>query len=155
MPADQGNLSLLKHPIAEELLSSSIPARLAYNWTDGTPRVVPIWFHWDGEVFVMGSPLNAPKMKALASNSQVALTIDDITFPYKILQVRGSVNIETVKSPSAEYASCAKRYLGDEVGQGFVDQFTGMFPEMARITITPKWASVIDLVERFPSAWES
>ena len=41
----QGDLSLLEHPASQELLSSKIPARLAYVWTDGTPRVIPIWFY--------------------------------------------------------------------------------------------------------------
>jgi len=31
-------------------------ARLAYTWADGMPRVVPIWFHFDGEVITMCSP---------------------------------------------------------------------------------------------------
>src|SRR5664279_1123040 len=32
------------------------PARPAYTWADGMPRVVPIWFHFDGEVITMCSP---------------------------------------------------------------------------------------------------
>jgi hypothetical protein len=40
----QGDLELLQHPVSQELMQSKIPARLAYIWTDGTPRVVPIWF---------------------------------------------------------------------------------------------------------------
>ena len=55
----QGDPKLLEDPVAKELLKSTIPARLAYNWTDGTPRVVPIWFHWDGKEIVMGSPPRA------------------------------------------------------------------------------------------------
>jgi hypothetical protein len=42
----------LVHPVAKELLASKIPARLAYVWTGGAPRVVPIWFHWTGKEFV-------------------------------------------------------------------------------------------------------
>ncbi|MEA3214794.1 MAG: hypothetical protein QOJ19_950 [Acidimicrobiia bacterium] len=34
--------------VAKELMESRIPARLAYIWHDGTPRVVPMWFHWTG-----------------------------------------------------------------------------------------------------------
>jgi len=45
----QGSLELLQEPVSKELLQSKIPARLAYIWTDGTPRVVPILFHWDGK----------------------------------------------------------------------------------------------------------
>ena len=43
-------------PVAQQLLQSAIPARLAYTWHDGTPRVVPMWFHWTGEDLVMGAP---------------------------------------------------------------------------------------------------
>ena len=42
MPAQQGDLALLNHPVAQDLLHSTNPARLAYSWHDGTPRVVPI-----------------------------------------------------------------------------------------------------------------
>src|SRR5580704_18562571 len=91
MPAKvpQGDLGLLQHPTCQELLESKIPARLAYIWTDGTPRVIPIWFHWNGSEFILGTPSNAPKLKALAQNPKVALTIDDNTFPHKVLLVRG------------------------------------------------------------------
>ena len=48
-----------------ELLRSTIPARLAYTWPDGTPRVVPIWFHWTGEEVIVASPADAPKVPAI------------------------------------------------------------------------------------------
>ncbi len=44
----QGDLRLLDTPVAVQLLASAIPARLAYVAEDGTPRVVPTWFHWNG-----------------------------------------------------------------------------------------------------------
>jgi hypothetical protein len=37
----KGGPELLQDPVAQELLASRIPARLAYVWTDGTPRVSP------------------------------------------------------------------------------------------------------------------
>ena len=37
----QGDLRLLETDLARELLGSSIPARLAFVATDGTPRVSP------------------------------------------------------------------------------------------------------------------
>ena len=66
--AHQGSLELLTDPVAESLLGSAIPARLAYTWMDGSPRVVPIWFHWTGDQFVLGSPPKAPKLQALAAD---------------------------------------------------------------------------------------
>src|SRR5947209_3855631 len=72
----QGTLALLHEPVAQTLLQSAIPARLAYLWTDGTPRVTPVWFQWTGAVFVTTSLPLAPKLKALAQHPEVALTID-------------------------------------------------------------------------------
>ena len=66
----QGSLALLNDPVAEALLTSVNLARLAYNWVDGSPRVVPIWFHWTGDQFVLGTPPKAPKLKALAADPQ-------------------------------------------------------------------------------------
>src|SRR5213596_2193135 len=87
--AEQGSLELLSDPVAASLLGSVNPARLAYTWIDGSPRVVPIWFHWTGDQFVLGSPPKAPKLKALAADPRVALTIDDNQWPHKVLLVRG------------------------------------------------------------------
>ena len=85
MPVKQGDLGLLQHPASKELLESKIPARLAYIWTDGTPRVIPIWFHWNGRELVMATPPKAPKLRALARNPKVSLRIDDSRFPHKVL----------------------------------------------------------------------
>jgi hypothetical protein len=59
---EQGDLALLEDDVARQLLASTVPARLAYVWKDGTPRVVPMWFHWDGSEVVLGSPPGAPKL---------------------------------------------------------------------------------------------
>src|SRR6516165_5231734 len=95
-PVQQGDLSMLQHPASQELLRSKIPARLAYTWTDGTPRVVPIWFHWNGSEIVLGTPPRAPKLKALTQNPKVAVTIDSDAWPHKVLLIRGTARIETV-----------------------------------------------------------
>src|SRR5882762_2769778 len=128
MPVKQGDLELLQDPVSQELLQSKIPARLAYIWTDGTPRVVPIWFHWDGKEFVMATPPKAPKLKALSKNTKVALTIDDNNFPHKVLLVRGTARLETVKGIVPEYAAAAERYFGRDQGQAWVGQLRGTIP---------------------------
>jgi hypothetical protein len=60
MDSANRDLSLLNDPVAQHLLTSTAPARPAYTWSDGTPRVIPICFHWDGEAIVQGSPVKAP-----------------------------------------------------------------------------------------------
>ena len=148
----QGDLELLQHPIAQELLNSKIPARFAYIWTDGSPRVVPIWFHWNGREIILATPPKAPKLKALAKNPKVSLTIDDNTFPHKVLLVRGTARLEPVTGVVPEYAAAAERYFGPEQGKAWVNQLGTMIPGMVRITIAPGWVGLLDFQTRFPSA---
>ena len=117
MPIQQGSLDLLEHPIAKELLHSTIPARLAYIGTDEAPRVVPIWFHWNGREIVMGTPPKAPKLRALAKRPKVSLTIDNNEFPHKVLLIRGTARLDPVNDIVPEYALAAERYFGPDQGK--------------------------------------
>src|SRR4249920_3565480 len=110
MTANQGDLGLLNTPVAQHLLQSAILARLAYLWRDGTPRVVPMWFHWTGTDFLMGAPPNAPKMKALGRDTSVSLVIDDAGWPYQVLTVQGVATMEVLDGAFPEYAVMARRY---------------------------------------------
>jgi len=155
MPAGQGDLALLDDPVAQAMLHSRYLARLAYTWTDGTPRVVPIWFHWNGKEVVLGSPPKAPKLRALARNPKVALTIDEPTFPAKVLLVRGTARIDMLEDVSPEYVASAERYLGQEQGRATVEMIRSMAPGMGRITIQPEWVGILDFEQRFPSEIEN
>jgi hypothetical protein len=155
MPSKQGDPELLKHPVAQALLKAAIPARLAYTWTDGTPRVVPIWFHWTGEALVLGTPTTALKLKALTREPKVAVTIDENNFPHKVLLVRGTARLQEVAGVVPEYTLAARRYLGEAQGAGWAAQAAKMFPGMTRIAIKPAWVGVVDFEQRFSSAIES
>jgi hypothetical protein len=101
----------------------------------------------------MGTPPKAPKLKALAKNPKVALTIDDNTFPHKVLMVRGTVTkIEPVQGVVPEYAKCADRYFGPEQGKAWVAQVGAMLPSMVRVVVKPDWVGLLDFQARFPSA---
>jgi len=128
---------------------------MAYVWTDGTPRVIPIWFHWNGREIVMGTPPKAPKLKALAKNPKVSLTIDDNIFPHKVLLVRGTARLEPLTGLVPEYVLAAERYFGVEQGQAWVRQLRQMISSMVRITVTPEWVGLLDFQTRFPSALAS
>jgi len=119
---------------------------------DWTPRVTPIWFHWNGREFVMGTPPKAPKLKALVKNPKVSRTIDDNSFPHKVLLVRGTARLSTVEGIVPEYVAAAERYFGREQGQAGIKQLRGIIPSMVRITVTPEWVGLLDFQTRFPSA---
>lgn len=146
---DQGDLALLQDPVAQELLRSREYAQLAYVWEDGTPRVVPVWFHWTGQELVVGTPPRAPKLTALRSNPHVAVTIDTNVWPAKALMIRGDAELDMQDDVVPEYATAARRYFG-EGADGWLDQLAGH--PMARITVTPTWVGLIDFETRFPSA---
>jgi Pyridoxamine 5'-phosphate oxidase len=152
MPAMQGSLALLDDPIAKELLHSNIPARLAYVWPDGTPRVVPVWFHWNGTEFVIATPPKAPKLKALRVNSKVALTIDDNTFPHKVLMARGTATLEEIAGIVPEYELAAHRYFDEAQAKAWVEQVRQTLTRMVRIRVRPEWVGILDFHSRFPSA---
>jgi len=152
MPVKQGDLELLQQPVAKELLASKIPARVAYIASDGSPRVIPIWFHWTGSEVVLGTPPNAPKVRSLRKNPKVAITIDDNQFPHKVLLIRGTARLEDVAGVVPEYAMAAERYFGKEQGQAWLKQLRGMTSSMVRIAIKPEWVGLLDFQTRFPSA---
>ena len=64
MTTKQGSLALLDDEVAQRLLQSPRPAHLAYVWTDGTPRVIPIGFRWNGKELVFGTPTSGPSARS-------------------------------------------------------------------------------------------
>lgn len=154
MTTKQGDVGLLKDPVAQRMLQSTVPARFAYNWSDGTPRVVPIGFHWNGAEIVLGTPTDAPKMKVLTDGYPVALTIDSDVMPYNVLLIRGLVHTDIVDGISPEYAAMCTRVMGTAGAQDWLTQISPMFPRMARIFIRPTWVGILDFEGRFPSAIE-
>jgi hypothetical protein len=159
MALRQGSLDLLESDIARRLLASRIPARFAYIARDGTPRVLATWFHWTSEVLAMPTFLAAPHVRhaaghlhALRANPAVAVTIDTETMPPEILTMRGRVTISEVEGIPPEYASAARRYLGDEAARKYLDEIDQPGTRMARIHLHPTWVGVLDFQTRLPSA---
>lgn len=150
---DQGDVGLLDDQAAQELLASTVPAHLAYTWTDGTPRNTPIWFHWDGAGLVMCSPSNAPKVGVLTTGDPVAVTIHGAEWPFAVLLLRGTVTVDHVEGIAPEYRASATRYFGPEQG----DAWCASLPDdltMERFRLEPAWVGLIDFDEmrRLPSA---
>jgi hypothetical protein len=155
----QGDPRLLETEVAKRLLASTTPARVAYVARDGTPRVVPSWFHWTGDELVMPTYIRAPhitrpahRLAALQANPAVAVTIDTNTEPPDVLLLRGRVTITEVDGVVPEYAIEARRRLPGDVA----DQLLGMVGQpgattMARIALRPTWVGVLDFRTRMPS----
>jgi hypothetical protein len=145
----QGDLRLLEHQLARRLLVSKEMARLAYTALDGTPRVVPVMFHWDGDDVVVASFANAHKIAAIHRRPDVALTIDTTVHPPEILLIRGRAEITDVDGVVPEFVLANIRYGGEEFGRSRVAEVDHPGLKMHRIAIRPTWVGVLDFKTRF------
>jgi nitroimidazol reductase NimA-like FMN-containing flavoprotein (pyridoxamine 5'-phosphate oxidase superfamily) len=135
----------LGHPDAQKLLSGSL-ARLAYNGHDGFPRVIPVGFYWTGERIVVCTAPTSPKVRALSSRPEVALTIDTGTTPEeaKALLVRGLATLETVDGVPEEYIAAATKSFEEAELAEFERNVRSVYEQMVRISIEPRWARFYD-----------
>lgn len=135
----------LGHPDAQKLLSGSL-ARLAYTGHDGFPRVIPIGFYWTGERVVVCTAPTSPKVRALSSRPEVALTIDTGSTPEeaKALLVRGLATMETVDGVADEYIAAATKSIDESQLIEFEQNVRSVYKQMVRISIEPQWARFYD-----------
>jgi len=146
---------VLDSPTSRELLERDI-TRLAYVAQDGTPRVVPIGFSWNGTNVVMCTTANAPKVPALRRNPTVALTIDTEVHPPTILLIRGSAELDVVAGIPDEYLEANTSYqMTAEQRVEWEAEVRSLYVDgMVRIVVTPTWAKLIDFEITLPSAVE-
>ena len=142
-----GDLAALSTPVAVDLLASATPARLAYVAPDGSARVVPICFYWNGTDLVFGSAPTTPKVAAITANPAVAVTIDTAVWPYQALSVRGRAEVTMVDGVVPEYALAVERYMGAEASAAWLETVNNTYTQMARISLTPDWAWLLDYSE--------
>ncbi len=147
-------IQVLNDPLGQDLLHNNILARLAYTGVDGYPRVIPIGFYWNGAQIVVCTATTAPKVRALAKNPKVALTIDTEDQLPHVLLVRGTAHIEVVEGVPFEYLEASKKGIPEEQWNLFEAQVRTMYKQMARISITPEWAKLFDFETRLPDFME-
>lgn len=146
----QGDPALLDHQVAQRLLGSAELARLAYVSGDGTPRAVPMMFHWTGTELVMATFAGAAKLAALRARPGVAVTIDVAGPPPEVLLLRGPVQLTEVDGVVDEYVAAHHRYYGPEQGAANVAEVDRPGVRMVRIALRPAWVGVLDFRTRFP-----
>jgi hypothetical protein len=140
--------------VAQKLLKRTI-ARLAYVARDGTPRVIPIGFLWNGSALVMSTATNSAKVKALEVNPNVALTIDTDDFPPNVLLIRGKAELEWVDGIPDEYMQMNdSSYMTPEQRKEWEAGVRALYPAMYRIKVVPTWVKVLDFETTLPSAVE-
>ncbi len=148
----QGDLGLLEHPSARRLLGSTELARVAYLAEDGTPRVLPMLFHWNGVELLLPTFSRSHKVNSLRHNPRIAVTIDAAGPPPEVLLLRGRVELVAMNGVLPEYQLAQQRYYGDEQGRANAEQTAASGAPMTRIALRPDWVGVLDFQSRFPGA---
>ena len=145
----------LAKPISQELLTGPCPARFAYTGRDGGPRVVPVAFWWDGTDLQVFTVVKSAKVAALHDDPQVAITIDTQgQWPPRALLVRGQATVEIVDGVPAEYVEAARKITPAEQMEAWEGGVRALYQQMARITVAPTWAKLLDFETTIPQAVE-
>jgi pyridoxine/pyridoxamine 5'-phosphate oxidase len=149
---EQGDVRLLGTGTAQRRLAADSPLRLAYVAKDGTPRVVPVLFHWDGEEIVMGGFAPSARGRALRANPRVALTIDTDEQQPEVLSIRGDAVVTEVRDVVPEYETYMRAGMPAEAADAYFAELRAREVLMERIAVRPDWVGVVDFRTRFPAA---
>lgn len=146
---------VMNRPISQELLGSSIPARLAYVGVDGEPRVIPIGFVWTGEQVVVATVPKSAKVRAVRQNPRVAVTVDtQDQWPPWALLIRGAARVEVVDGVPDAYVEASRKVIPAEHFEAWEQGVRALYDQMALITIEPDWVKLLDFETTIPQAVE-
>jgi hypothetical protein len=131
---------------AQELLTTTASAHLAYNGKDGTPRVIPVGFYWTGSQVIVATATTSPKVAALRARPDVAVSIDAGNTPggARALSIRGRADVGIVDGVVDEYLAMSRINMEPDAAAEFEKAVRHMYPQMARIAITPTWVRFYD-----------
>ncbi|HEX4729861.1 MAG TPA: pyridoxamine 5'-phosphate oxidase family protein, partial [Solirubrobacterales bacterium] len=119
-------------------------ARLAYVRPDGAPTVVPVGFLWDGNAVVVCTATTAPKADAIRRHPRVAVEIEGGHGAEQLLLIRGDAVVDVVDGVAEEYLAASRKDLRGDDAEEFATRVRQMYPQMARIAITPRWVRYYD-----------
>ena len=107
----------------EEFLKQANVAILATAGPAGA-HAAPIWYLYEDGEFVMSTGRGSQKHRDLERNPNVTLVVDRRTLPYYAVMVRGRAEIGP-QLPDEERLRMYVRYLGEEMGRGYVSRGSG------------------------------
>lgn len=99
----------------EAFLARPLIARLA-TCLDGQPRVLPMWFLWDGTSVLMETGARFPNVQVLETNPKAAISIDEAIGPLGLRAVvmRGVVEfVQDAQFVAATVRRIYVKYLGE------------------------------------------
>jgi len=103
-------------------------ASLATIMPDGSPHVTPMWIDHEGDIILMNTAEGRIKLRNIAKDPRVALTIFDHKNPYDRAVIQGRVVARTNDGAEEHIDRLAKKYTG-------ANKYQRSGPNEKRVTI--------------------
>lgn len=101
----------------------------------GTPRSVPVWFHWDGEAVRLFSEPGKLKVRNIERNPRVNLHLNGDAHGGDIIVLTGDARIETTTPVLADYPDYLTKYRAGIKRIGLTpEQMLAQYSTVIRIT---------------------
>ncbi len=123
------------NPERDAFLAESNVAVLATVDRRGRPHAAPIWYLYEGGVFLMATGRGSQKHRNIEANPDIALAIDRRTLPYYAVMARGRAEIGPQLSMD-DRRRIASRYLNPEQTDRYLARMSGQ--ESISIRLTPR-----------------
>ena len=104
----------------EAFLADAHVGVLAIDEPGRGPMSAPIWYLYDDGAVVMNIDGDSVKAKLARAAGRASLTVQTEAAPYKYVTVEGPVTLE---GGTYEALQMAVRYLGEELGKWYVDEY--------------------------------
>jgi hypothetical protein len=123
---------------ADAFLRETRIASLSTVGANGRPVTIPVWYEWDGKVARVFSSKSAAKIRRLAANPAVSLTVyEGAGVPEAWVSIEGNASVSE-DGVEELIGRLARRYYPAERAERIVKQWLGSGPVFAMITIEPE-----------------
>ena len=126
---------MLDDPAVERRLREEIVIWLTTVDDDGTPEPSPVWFLWDGSVFVIYSYDKVPRVRNVARHPAVSLHLNSTPVGGGVVAITGRAEIDPGLPPAHEHPGYAAKYRQGIARKGG-EAFSRAYPVGLRVTPT-------------------
>ena len=120
----------------ETRLKRELVIWLATVGRDLRPHVVPVWFWWDGESFLIYA-IPGQKVRDIQANPNVALHLNSDPAGEDVVRVDGTAKIDPKEPPANKVAGYLRKYRDQIQGLGWTpQQFAEQYHHAIRVKPT-------------------
>ncbi|MFP6609442.1 MAG: pyridoxamine 5'-phosphate oxidase family protein [Deltaproteobacteria bacterium] len=134
----------------EAFLAEAHIGIMSVDWQGRGPLTVPIWYDYEpgGEIVILTTP-GSRKAKLLDRTGRFTLCAQTETPPYKYTSVEGPVVSVTAADVERDSRPMARRYLGDELGDAYVEETSDQDGDAVAIRMRPERWKTVDYSKQY------